>query len=145
MLQTIKQGPPWMRVVMICLIVGSFAPALFASAFFAVVQVTSGDGQGGAVATTLPNPLVVTVYTYDNTGNPVIPTAGITVAFSIISPPGATGAAVSNAIAVTGSDGTASTSVTLGSLAGQYQVTAGCAYTCISTVVNFSESAVGGF
>jgi hypothetical protein len=145
MLRTIKRGLPWLRVVLICLIVGSYAPALFAAVFRAVVQVTSGDGQRGAVATTLPNPLVVTVYTYDNTGNPVIPTANIAVVFSVISPPGATGAAVSNATAVTGSDGTASTWVTLGNLPGQYQVTAGCAYPCFSTIDSFSESAVGGF
>lgn len=90
------------------------------SALRFLISVVSGNNQSGAVGTALGSPLVVKVS--DASGNPV---AGRTVTFAITSQPtGAAGATLSAASATTGSDGLASTSLTLGNRVGTYAVTA---------------------
>ena len=69
----------------------------------------SGDAQTGTPGATLPNPLVATVL--DPNGNPL---SGVTVNFSVT----AGGGSVSPASVVTGSDGRASASLTLGTQVG---------------------------
>ncbi len=69
----------------------------------------SGDNQAGTAGSALPNPLVVKVT--DSIGNPQ---AGITVNFTVASG----GGAVSPTSAVTGTNGQASTVLTLGTTAG---------------------------
>jgi len=82
---------------------------------------TSGDGQTQPAASLLAQPFVVTVH--DAFANPV---EGVTVQFSVTSAPtGATGQQVNPTSAVTDSLGRALTVLRLGSLPGNYVVTAG--------------------
>src|SRR5439155_1797078 len=67
--------------------------------------VTSGSGQSGVVATTLPVPFTVQVLSAENEGVP-----GVTVAFQALT----AGGAVARATATTDQQGLASTSITLG-------------------------------
>ena len=89
-----------------------------AAATPASLSIVSGDRQIGTVGLPLPQNLVVKV-----TGSDMNPFAGATVTFS--APAGA--ATVNPATPVTGPDGTAATSVTLGNLAGSVSVTASVA------------------
>ena len=75
------------------------------------------------VGQALPQPLIVKVT--DPSGNPV---GGVEVNFQItMSPPGASEtAALTDPTVTSGPNGTASTGMTLGSLPGKYEVTAGC-------------------
>lgn len=82
----------------------------------------SGDAQKGPVGTPLPKPLVVKVT--DGSGNPV---SGKSVNWTVTGPNGALGQEVSPASSTTGSDGKASTTLTLGDLPGDYIVQATCA------------------
>jgi hypothetical protein len=110
----------------LCLTACCFPTNLFAIKQLVTLNVVSGNGQTGNVSSVLPSTLVVLMLGFDMSGNPVIPQAGRIVDFTVTSPPSASGAAVSNASAVTASDGTASTHLTLGNLPGTYQVTVTC-------------------
>ncbi|MDE3127662.1 MAG: Ig-like domain-containing protein, partial [Gemmatimonadota bacterium] len=94
---------------------GSKASVVFTAASFqrgvAALAVISGDGQSGAVGTTLPASLVVEAT--DALGNPV---AGAGVSFSTASP----GASIAPSTATTDPAGRASATLTLGTLAGTY-------------------------
>ncbi|MBW4686024.1 MAG: DUF4082 domain-containing protein [Komarekiella atlantica HA4396-MV6] len=81
----------------------------FVAVALPTITKVSGDNQTGAVATTLPNPLVVQVK--DSTGNPQ---SGVTVNFAVTSG----GGSVSPASAVTNASGQASTTLTLGASPG---------------------------
>ncbi|GIW53442.1 MAG: hypothetical protein KatS3mg081_2797 [Gemmatimonadales bacterium] len=98
----------------------------------AAVQKTGGDGQTGAVGTTLPAPLEVRVD--DRLGNAI---AGISVGFSVT----AGGGTVANASVTTDSEGKARTTWTLGTVAGSPQ-------TVVASVqgrtASFSATAVAG-
>jgi hypothetical protein len=84
------------------------------------MQLVSGNNQTGDRSRPLTNPFVVRIT--DLGDNPV---PGITVSFAITSfPAGATGQSLSVSGAQTGSDGQASTVLTLGDRAGTYTVTA---------------------
>lgn len=86
----------------------------------ASLAMKSGDGQSGIVRTSLPNPLIVTVL--DAGANPV---PNDTVLWSITAvPSGAQGQSLSLVLSVTDSSGSALNMLTLGSLAGEYRVTA---------------------
>ena len=119
--------------------------ALRAVSILVFFNAHSGDGQTGTISTTLQNPIIAQVNGVDINGN-LIPLAGISVAFSVTSPLNATGAVLSNATAITGADGIASTQLTLGNLPGQYQVTADCEFMggCHGGIpsVTFNETAV---
>ena len=81
----------------------------------AAIAAVSGNGQTGSINATLQSPIVFKVTnTADN------PVAGVTVAFSISSGVGT----LSPTTAVTDANGTASTQLTLGSAAGDVEVTA---------------------
>src|SRR5712692_10401396 len=85
------------------------------------IHLTSGNNQNGTVGSALANPFVVTVT--DTFGTPV---PGANVMFAIASTPvGATGQSLSVTNATTGSNGQASTILTLGDRVGVYTVTAG--------------------
>ncbi len=102
------------------------------------LTVTTGDGQTSTVGTRLPKPLVVKAT--DQSGNPV---SGVPITFQVTAQPqGAAGAVLSVTNATTAGDGTASTQLKLGNLAGQYQVTASCdtGY-CSPNGVVFTETA----
>ena len=71
------------------------------------INKVSGDNQSGKVGTALPNPLVVRVEDGNNN-----PQSGVTVTFTVTQGAGT----VSNASVVTGSDGQASTTLTLGNI-----------------------------
>ncbi|MCZ6445755.1 MAG: IPT/TIG domain-containing protein, partial [Planctomycetota bacterium] len=93
--------------------------------------VVSGDAQTGTVDQSLPSALVVQVN--DQSGNPM---AGIGVTFAVA----AGGGSVATASATTGQDGQASTTWTLGTMAGgNHQVTA--AATGVSSSVTFAATA----
>jgi hypothetical protein len=79
------------------------------------LAMVSGDGQSGIVGTTLPNSFVVIVKDANN--NPV---SGASVTFAITSGNGS----LSVTSTTTGSDGKASTTLTLGTMAGANSVTA---------------------
>ncbi len=81
----------------------------------------SGDKpqQQGAPGATLSEPLKISVT--DAEGNGV---GNVAIAFSMASQPQRTNASFSSASATTGSDGYASTTLTLGSKPGEYKVTA---------------------
>ena len=91
-----------------------------ASGAAAQLLATSGDGQGQPAASFLSQPFVVTVH--DVFANPV---EGATVQFTVTSSPaGASGQQVNPATTVTDSLGRALTTLRLGSLPGNYVVTA---------------------
>jgi hypothetical protein len=81
----------------------------------AAIAAVSGVGQAGTVGSTLASPLV-----FEVTSASDAPVAGVTVAFTVTSG----SATLSPTSAVTGTDGTASTQLTLGSAAGTVEVTA---------------------
>ena len=84
------------------------------------LALSSGNNQSAVVRTTLPLPLVVAAT--DTFGNAK---QGVSVSFAITQVPvGASGQVLSNTNVVTGSDGTASTRLTLGDAAGSYEVSA---------------------
>ena len=83
-----------------------------------VLALTSGNNQGGATGATLASPFVVTVS--DIYGNPV---SGITVNYAITTVPD-NGASLSAASPTTDANGQASSTLTLGSVLGEYIVTA---------------------
>jgi hypothetical protein len=96
-----------------------------------VLQKTGGDAQTGAVASTLPQP--VTVGVRDRLGQPV---AGVTVSFSVVG-----GGSLSAPSAVSGPNGNATVTWTLGTAAGSLQrVTA----TATVGTVEFNATAVAG-
>ncbi len=105
------------------------------------LAITSTDPQSAPVATTLPNPLVVTVT--DLQGKPL---PGVGISFSITQEPaGANGAVINPTATQTAQDGTASAQFTLGNAAGQYQVTASCStQNCTPNSVVFTGSALLG-
>lgn len=84
------------------------------------IEIVSGNNQSAMVGETLDNPLVVRVTdAYDN------PVAGETVEFEITeTPTGALGQSLSETSVTTGSNGQASTELTLGSMPGTYTVDA---------------------
>ncbi len=85
----------------------------------ATIALVSGNNQIGPVGTPLST---MTVLVTDAGGNPV---SGTTVTYAITEiPAGAVGTSLSAASPATASDGTASSQLTLGSLAGQYTVQA---------------------
>lgn len=86
----------------------------------ASLSLVSGNGQSGVVATKLASALKVkTVDTYGNV------LSGVNVQFNVTAyPPGATGTLLSATSATTGSDGAASTQLTLGTKVGTYAVQA---------------------
>lgn len=101
---------------------------------------TSGNNQIGGVSTTLATPLIATVR--DFYGNPV---AGTTVTFGFGAvPSGAAGNVLNPASAVTGANGQASTTLTLGSIAGAYNVTASAAPLAGSPVTFVATATTGG-
>ena len=80
----------------------------------------SGNNQGGATNNPLAAPFVVRVT--DASGNPV---SGVSVSYAIAAaPPGATGQSLSVTSTLTDANGLAATTLTMGSLAGSYSVTA---------------------
>jgi sugar lactone lactonase YvrE len=79
------------------------------------LMVAAGDGQTGVVGVPLPLPLTVTVT--DTQGNPV---AGIPVMFTVVAGQGT----LSPAMAATGADGRAASSLTLGATTGPIHVQA---------------------
>jgi hypothetical protein len=84
------------------------------------IEIVSGNNQTGTVLQQLPDPLVVQVN--DEFGNPV---PGHTVEFEITDGPAlSAGESLSETSVTTGSDGWASTELTLGSVPGTYEVTA---------------------
>jgi hypothetical protein len=86
----------------------------------AILSLTSGTGQYGPKSKVLASPFVVTVT--DATGNPV---SGRSVTFVIVSvPTGASGQSLSVASATTAANGQASSTLTLGNVAGTYTVRA---------------------
>jgi len=96
----------------------------------------SGNGQTADPGNPLPAPLVVKVT--DSSGSPV---SGVDISWAVSSaPPGATGQSVSPS-SITGADGTASTSMTVGSEPGTYQVTATCPTCAGGSPQVFSEHA----
>lgn len=97
---------------------GSFSVAANAAA--ATLSLVSGNGQSGLVASKLASPLKVkTVDPYGNVLN------GVNVQFNVQAyPPGATGTLLSRTAATTGSDGMATTELTLGTKIGTYAVQA---------------------
>jgi hypothetical protein len=88
----------------------------------------SGDNQTGSISSPLANPLVIEVR--DALGNAV---PGIQVGFSVSAQPPDAGAAVNPTSATTGSNGRASTSLTLGSKAGTYSVQVSSAGVAVQT------------
>jgi len=115
-------------------ILGSAPPALTKAA---------GDNQTGNVSIALPNvnaqlPNPLVVKTTDSQGNPV---AGVQISFAITAQPqGAVSASLSAASVTTATDGTASTQLNLGTVAGPYQATASCS-SCTPSSVTFTENA----
>ena len=100
---------------------------------------TSGGGQSSAVNTTLASPFTVTVT--DGYGNAM---SGATVTFAIASAPGgASGQSLSAVSVTTNASGQASTTLTLGSAAGTYTVSATSAG-LVGSPVNFTANATGG-
>jgi adhesin/invasin len=86
----------------------------------ATLSLISGNGQSGVVATKLASGL--RVKTVDPYGNVL---SGVNVQFNVQAyPPGATGTLLSATSATTGSDGTATTQLTLGTKVGTYAVQA---------------------
>jgi hypothetical protein len=79
----------------------------------------SGDNQTGSINAELANPFVVAVL--DEFNNPV---PGVPIEFSIIDQPPAAGASLSTSATVTGTNGRASTYLTMGSQSGTYTVQA---------------------
>jgi trimeric autotransporter adhesin len=95
----------------------------------AAVDAVSGGGQQGTTGSTLPDPLVVRVV--DAAGFPV---AGVTVQWTVLEG----GGSVSPTSAQTGTDGRASTQLTLGGSAGENRVRASAG----SLTATFSATAV---
>ena len=84
------------------------------------LEIVSGDDQTATVNQALANPFVVKLTNQDNG-----PMSGQTVTFAITTTPtDSTGASLSSTTSRTGSNGQASTTLTLGSTAGTYTVTA---------------------
>ena len=108
------------------------------------LEYVSGDGHEGAVSSVLPEPLVVKVE--DQAGNPV---AGVEVSLEVTGWPGKAqgqdnpGASVSAARGTTSGDGTAQTSLTLGTLPGTYTVEARCPQCTSGSPVVFTAMAKG--
>ena len=98
------------------------------------ITLISGDDQSGAVGTTLAAPLVVAVT--DAFGNPI---AGSTITWSV----GDGGGNVSSATTVTGANGQASVTRTLGSVAGEW-TTLATATGLAGSPVTFSHTATAG-
>jgi hypothetical protein len=100
---------------------------------------TAGDAQSSGVLTQLANPLVATVFDAD--GNPV---SGQVVSFAIDSlPPGSTGQSLGTTTAITGAQGRATTTMTLGDRIGIYRVSATVAGLGGSPVIYRVSSTVG--
>lgn len=96
-----------------------------------------GDFQTGSTGSLLQAPLVVK--TTDSNG---LPSPGIPISFSVTQQPlGSLGTTLTATSVTTGVDGTASTQLILGSLPGQYEVTAACAgsQACSPNSVVFNE------
>ena len=106
----------------------------------ATIASTSGNSQSGTVASALANPCVVTVT--DGNGDPV---AGTSVTFAVGTvPSGATGASVSGTQpATTGVNGQASSTLTLGTKAGAYTVTA-TSSGLTGSPITFNETGTAG-
>ena len=100
------------------------------------IGIISGNNQTGQILQPLASPLAVQVT--DGSGNPA---SGVQVSFqNTQQPSGASGASLTASTVMTGADGRASTGLTLGNLAGQYEVTASCS-NCNSGSVTFTETA----
>ena len=106
------------------------ATATAAPKIATTLQKSSGDGQSAQVSTQLSNPLVVKVLDQDGAA-----LSGVLVSFSV-SP---TSGSLSTSSATTGSDGQASTTLTLGSTTGTYTVTA--SVDGITDTVSFTATA----
>ena len=118
---------------------GSSAPFTVNPGAPAVMALTSGNSQQGAVLTALTSPFVVTVT--DANGNTV---SGTTVTFAIATVPGgATGQSLNPTSTTTAPNGQAPSTLTLGSTAGTYTVTATSAGLSGSPVT-FTASVVTG-
>ena len=84
------------------------------------IEIVSGNNQTSRAGTELPNPLVVRVYDSDNNN---VENAAVT--FSVdLAPIGAVDTTLSTRFGNTDSNGQASTTLTLGSVAGDYEVLA---------------------
>ncbi len=92
-----------------------FVDIVFTASTTSTITKVSGDNQGGTAGTKLSNPLVVQVN--NSSGNPQ---AGITVSFAVTNG----GGSVSPTSMATGSNGQASTTLTLGTTAGINTVSA---------------------
>jgi len=79
----------------------------------------SGDAQSGAVSVALANPFIIVIS--DQYGNPI---SSESITFAISSQPTGAGASISTGATTTDSSGQAQTTLTLGSIAGSYEVTA---------------------
>lgn len=97
------------------------------------ITLVSGDAQSGPVNSVLPLPLVVKVT--DASGNPI---SGMSIAWTAEG-----GGSVSDQTSITGADGQASTTRTLGPTAGQ-QVTLASAPGLAGTPVTFTHTATAG-
>jgi len=102
-----------------------------------LIVISSGNQQpGGSAGKALKSPLTVKVT--DSFGNPE---SGVPITFEITQQPaGASGTSLTTDSVATGAGGTASTGLTLGTLPGQYQVTASC-INCNPPSVAFTETA----
>jgi hypothetical protein len=127
------------------------------------ITIMEGNGQSAAAGSILPHALVVqmtyNVFSVDSNNNPISPGtpvgSGFGVEFSLASPPNASGASLSAGAfppfssggtgqvveAYTDDSGNAQIRLTLGSLPGQYQISAGCPG-CIGAIFNETASAV---
>ena len=112
------------------------ATALAGRSVFMVLA--SGNNQSASVRTTLPLPLVVSVT--DSFGNVK---QGVDVGFALTKvPAGATGQVLSDTSLVTGADGQAAVRLTLGDVAGVYEVSASSG-SLLGSPVKFTINATG--
>ena len=99
----------------------------------------SGDGQEVSTNGILDNPLIVEVTDID--GNPA---PDVVIDWSITGPDGATGQTVESVTSSTDLDGTAlTTTVTLGDLPGEYEITAECPECSSGSPQVFTATAIG--
>ena len=118
---------------------GNSAPFTVNPSTASLLSLTSGNNQSGSIGTALTSPFVVTVT--DAYGNPI---SGRSVTFAINTvPAGATGQSLSTTSTTTATNGQASSTLTLGSAAGTYKVTATSAGLSGSPVT-FTATAASG-
>ncbi len=109
-------------VPLLCLTACLSQTRLFAVARLLSIAPVSGDRQSARTADVLPGHLIVKVTSFAVAGFPIVPIPNLNVAFTETD---GAGVVVASVGAVTGADGTASASMTLGNAAGVYLVTVG--------------------